>query len=256
MGGLLTLIGAAGFIGYLIWLVVCIRNWDSKIPPVIGMLLSLVMLVGGLACIPADESPKETRTDKISSKQEDAGRPEDAESPEDAGSPEDAAPDGASDSEEPSGGSQGIWYVDYYRDDFKQPTDEWYITAPAFPGTFNFDTTRDAKLSVEVRVNCYGEIAFLLYRYGDKLERSVGAELYYITMRTSEGTDYEMTGTLYESDHHLCIDEEYKSTVLETMRNGGTIHFYVEYSRIQGTNFLFSIDTDGFDSVYQSQTGA
>ena len=38
MGGLLTLIGAAGFIGYLIWLVVRVRNWDSKIPPVIGMM--------------------------------------------------------------------------------------------------------------------------------------------------------------------------------------------------------------------------
>lgn len=37
MGGLLTLIGAAGFIGCIIWLIVCIRNWDSKIPPVIGM---------------------------------------------------------------------------------------------------------------------------------------------------------------------------------------------------------------------------
>lgn len=250
MGGLLTLIGAAGFIGYLIWLVVCIRNWDSKIPPVIGMLLSLVMLLGGLACIPTDESPKENRADKISSEQEDAGRPEDAGAPENT-----AGMEAASDSGESFGGSQGIWYVDYYRDDFKQPTDEWYITAPAFPGTFNFDTTRDAELSVEVRVNCYGEIAFLLYRYGDKLERSVGAELYYITMRTSEGTDYEMTGTLYESDHHLCIDKEYKSTVLETMRNGGTIHFYVEYSRIQGTNFLFSIDTDGFDEVYRAQMG-
>lgn len=242
MGGLLTLVGAAGFIGYLIWLVVCIRNWDSKIPPVIGMILSMVMLFGGLAGIPSDEIQKENGTDDVSSEQEDFEPPESV------------GPEAASDSGEPSGDSQGIWYVDYYLDDFRQPTDQWYITAPAFPGTFNFDTTRDAELTVEVRVNCYGEIAFLLYRHGNMLERSVGAELYYITMRTSDGTDYAMTGTLYEDDHHLCIDEEYKSTVMETMRNGGTIHFYIEYSRIQGTNFLFSINTDGFDDVYQAQT--
>ena len=59
MGGLLTLIGAAGFIGYLIWLVVRVRNWDSKIPPVIGMLLSMVMLSGGLMWVAETETPGE-----------------------------------------------------------------------------------------------------------------------------------------------------------------------------------------------------
>lgn len=61
MGGLLTLIGAAAFIGYLIWLVVRIRNWDSKIPPVIGMLLSVVMLLGGLMWVAETEPPMERK---------------------------------------------------------------------------------------------------------------------------------------------------------------------------------------------------
>lgn len=239
MGALLTLMGAVSFVGYLIWLVVRVRNWDSKIPPVIGMFLGLVMLLGGLAWMQEADRPGENGSKGVSAEQ-DAPKEE-----------TDATPDGADSSDD----SQGTWYVDYYLDDFQQPTGEWYITAPAFPGTFNFHTTQNAELTVEVRVNCYGEIAFLLYRYGKNLEESIGAEQYYITMRTSDGTDYEMTGTLYESDHHLCIDEEYKSIVLETMRNGGTIHFYVEYSRFQGTNFLFSIDTDGFNDVYQAQTG-
>lgn len=38
--------------GYLIWLIIRTVQWDSKIPPVIGMLLSAVMLVGGLSAIP------------------------------------------------------------------------------------------------------------------------------------------------------------------------------------------------------------
>lgn len=59
MGALLTLIGAAGLIGYLIWLVVRIRNWDSKVPPVIGMLLSVVMLSGGLMWAAETEPPGE-----------------------------------------------------------------------------------------------------------------------------------------------------------------------------------------------------
>lgn len=59
MGALLTLIGAASLIGYLIWLVVRIRNWDSKVPPVIGMLLSVVMLSGGLMWAAETEPPGE-----------------------------------------------------------------------------------------------------------------------------------------------------------------------------------------------------
>ena len=61
MGGLLTLTGAAGVIGYLIWLVVRIRNWESKVPPVVGMLLSVVMLSGGLMWGAETEPPAERK---------------------------------------------------------------------------------------------------------------------------------------------------------------------------------------------------
>ena len=57
MGGLLTLIGAAGFIGYLIWLVVRVRNWDSKIPLVFGLLLRQVMLSGRLLWAAGTDTP-------------------------------------------------------------------------------------------------------------------------------------------------------------------------------------------------------
>lgn len=67
MGGLLTLVGAAGFIGCIIWLIVCIRNWDSKIPPVIGMLLSMVMLSGGLMWVAETEPPTERKPGSESS---------------------------------------------------------------------------------------------------------------------------------------------------------------------------------------------
>ena len=81
MGGLLTLIGAAGFIGYLIWLVVRVRNWDSKIPPVIGMLLSMVMLSGGLMWGAETEPPAERKPASESS--EPAENKEDAPEKED-----------------------------------------------------------------------------------------------------------------------------------------------------------------------------
>ncbi len=243
MGGLLTLIGAAGFIGYLIWLVVCIRNWDSKIPPVIGMLLSVVMLLGGLAWISEADRPKENGSEGVSAEQE-ALKEE-----------TDAAPGGENSSDD----SQVIWYVDYYLDNFQQPTDEWYITAPAFPGTSDRadrNDPADKDLSVVVRVNRYDEIAFVLYMKNVNAPLSTREdEPYYITMRTPDGVDHSMSGTMYSSERHLCIDVEYKSAVLDAMRSGGTISFYIESAVFQPENYLFSIDTDGFDSVYQSQAG-
>lgn len=239
------MVGAAGFIGYLIWLVVCIRNWDSKIPPVIGMILSMVMLFGGLEYVAASGHLEENGPTRVSAEQE---------APKEEVN-EDAAPN----SEDSPDGSQGIWYVDYYLDNFRQPTDQWYITAPVFSGIANYGTTdAEKELSVEVRVDCYGEIAFLLYIYNGTLIGTTYSnqnEEYNITMRTSEGTDYAMTGTLYSGDSHLCIDEEYKRIVLEAMRTGKNISFYIEHMLFQPENYLFSIDAEGFDSVYQAQTG-
>ena len=87
MGGLLTLTGAAGVIGYLIWLVVRIRNWESKVPPVVGMLLSVVMLSGGLMWGAETEPPAERRPASESS--EPAENKEDAPTAEDVPEKED-----------------------------------------------------------------------------------------------------------------------------------------------------------------------
>ena len=81
MGGLLTLTGAASVIGYLIWLVVRIRNWESKVPPVVGMLLSVVMLSGGLMWGAETEPPAERKPASESS--EPAENKEDAPEKED-----------------------------------------------------------------------------------------------------------------------------------------------------------------------------
>lgn len=48
MRTILLAIGAVSFIGYLIWLIVSIKNWDSKIPPVVGIVLSIVIILGEL----------------------------------------------------------------------------------------------------------------------------------------------------------------------------------------------------------------
>lgn len=49
-------VGAIAFIGYLVWLIVRIVSWDSKIPPIIGMLLCMVMVVCGISGMEGTEN--------------------------------------------------------------------------------------------------------------------------------------------------------------------------------------------------------
>lgn len=53
---ILVIVGAIAFIGYLVWLIVRSLNWDSKIPPIIGMLLCANMIVGGLSTMGGTEN--------------------------------------------------------------------------------------------------------------------------------------------------------------------------------------------------------
>lgn len=62
MNEVLLGVGAIGFIGYLIWLIVRIKNWDSKIPPIIGMLMCLVMIAGGISTMPGVDLDISSRT--------------------------------------------------------------------------------------------------------------------------------------------------------------------------------------------------
>lgn len=62
MSLVLLIVGIASFIGYLIWLIVRIVQWDSKIPPIVGMLLSVVMVLGGLSSMRSFENILPSKT--------------------------------------------------------------------------------------------------------------------------------------------------------------------------------------------------
>ena len=50
--GIIGLAGLAVFLLAMIWMVIRAANFDSLIPPLIGVLLSLALVAGGLACSP------------------------------------------------------------------------------------------------------------------------------------------------------------------------------------------------------------
>lgn len=53
MLGIVGLIGLAILLAAVVWMVIRVANFDSLIPPLIGVVLSLVVIAGGLAWTPA-----------------------------------------------------------------------------------------------------------------------------------------------------------------------------------------------------------
>lgn len=157
------------------------------------------------------------------------------------------------------GPAAGIWDVGYYVDDFQQPTDEWYITTSSqFTGTFSNSATTNSNLAVQVLVDHENDISFFLYEYGRsqvKNSSTQNEDAYDITMRTPDGTDHKLTGTVYCGGDRLLIDDAYVDQVLTAMRGEGTISFYIVQSDRTTTTYLFSMEADNFGSVYDAQQG-
>ena len=159
------------------------------------------------------------------------------------------------------GGSEaasGIWSVNYYVDDFQQPTDEWYITAnTSFSGTFSNSATTNSKLAVQVAVDAE-DVAFFLYEYGRSQVKNPSSNYvdeYDITMRTADGTDHSLSGTVYCGGDRLMIEGKDMDTVLAAMKDGGTISFHIVESDRTTTSYLFSLEASNFSQVYEEMAG-
>lgn len=158
------------------------------------------------------------------------------------------------------GQSSGIWYSDHYVDEFNQPvTDQWYITnAIDFEGTFSNSATTDSKLSVQVAFDYNNDISFFLYEYGKKLVKNVSeiyVEEYNITMRTPDGTDHNLTGTIYCGGDRLFIDTDYIDEVLAALKGEGDIMFRLENAERTVKNYLITVPTSNFAEEYDNTTG-
>ena len=98
------------------------------------------------------------------------------------------------------GQSFGDWRIDYSVDDFNQPTDEWYITQDEYlVGTFSNSATTNSKLYANVMADLDDNVMIFLYEYGSRQVKNSSERYwdeYNITMRTPDGADHKITGTM------------------------------------------------------------
>lgn len=157
--------------------------------------------------------------------------------------------------------TEGIWAVNYYVDDFDQPTDQWYITTNnSVEGKFSNSATTNSKLNAQIAVDKDEEtggdrVAIFLWEYGRTMvknssERTV--DEYNIIMRTADGSDHDLTGTMYCGGDRLFIDDGYVGDVLAAMKESGTVSFRIVDANRTTSTYLFSIETSNFASIYDS----
>lgn len=153
-----------------------------------------------------------------------------------------------------------LWEINYYVDDFNQPTEDWYIKASTyFLGTFSNSATTDSKLLVDMVVD-ESDITIFLYEYGNnqvKNNSSSYDDLYNITMKTNDGTKLSFTGTMYCGDDRIFIDQAYISQVISALSQEGNAmtSFYIEDAERTVNNYLFTVISNNFAEQYASMMG-
>ena len=152
----------------------------------------------------------------------------------------------------------GIFEVGYYVDEFDQPTNEGYVSnTTLIGGTFSNSATTDSQLLVKVLVDSEN-ITFFLYEYGRsqvKNNSSRYVDEYKITMKTADGTKHSMTGTVYCGGDRLHIDQRYEEKVLEALKSGENVSFYIVESEYTTTTYLFTVPTSDFAEEYAKLFG-
>ena len=97
---------------------------------------------------------------------------------------------------------------------------------------------------------------FFLYEYGYnevKNPSSRYVDEYEIIMKRNDGTKHELSGTIYCGGDRLVIDEPYRPAVLEALKSGEPVSFYIVNVDTPTTTYLFMVHKNsctGFKKMF------
>lgn len=208
---------------------------------IIGGLCVLLFAVSACSAFLGGDESSETEKTSISTSVTDETT---------SGSETDSSTDAAADSQ--------LWDTYYYVDDFNQETSEWYVgNTTELIGSFSNSATTDSALLVDIIADCYGEIGIFLYEYGNHLVKNSSnnyVEQYSITMQSEDGTNYDMTGTMYCGADRILIDESYRATALSLLQGSGNVKVRVTNMDRTVESYIFVIIPSNFAEEYAANT--
>ena len=149
------------------------------------------------------------------------------------------------------GKSFAKWKISYYVDEFNNYTDEAYITNPdMFVGTFSNSATTNSKLYAKILIDS-DDISIKLWEYGSNEVNAFTSTSYDITVLDDSGTKHYLSGTMYKGGERIRLSN---IKLIDLLKNNTQLKIYIQENNSYGVDstYLFSVDCNGFNSVYQS----
>lgn len=147
----------------------------------------------------------------------------------------------------------GMWEIQYYVDEFDNPTTDGFITnADWIVGTFSNSAATDRTLYVSWVID-KEDVAVILFEYGrSRVKSSYSSTEYSIVMLDPDGNKINMTGTMNKGGDRIFFSSEDKEKVLNALERNSSVSFRItETGKYASSSYLFKIgDTSYFSNAY------
>jgi len=148
-------------------------------------------------------------------------------------------------------GNLGIWEVNYFVDDFGEPTKEGYITTknPIY-GTFSNTATQNSDLRVHFIIASKQNVAIKLFEYNSNNPVKGYRDRYRVLVQDSSGERNTLSASNYNSDR-LSFGRNDSEKMFNILSNGGQIKFKIIEDDRPTTEYNFTIsNADWFENAY------
>ena len=141
------------------------------------------------------------------------------------------------------------WELGEFVDEFNRPTGNKYVSTTV-SGTFSNSATTNSDLYASVQVTS-SDIAIMLWEYGSYLVKGTyDTNNYSITVLDQNGAKHYLSGTMHKNGTRVYLSSSDREDLLSLLQTSGTLSFYLEFSKYSRSTYLFSVETDGFSSLY------
>ena len=145
----------------------------------------------------------------------------------------------------------GIWSVQYYVDDFGEPTKEGYIkNTNLISGTFSNTATQNSALNVKFLITNASDINIMLYEYaGNNPVKAYSSESYQVLIQDKDGNRLKLIATNYSD--RLNFNKTASKQVHNILLKGGSIKFKIYEIDTPTTEYDFTINNaDWYENAY------
>ena len=149
----------------------------------------------------------------------------------------------------------GIWEIEYFVDEFGEPTKEGFITTknPIY-GTFSNSATQNSDLRVHFIIDKEKSVAIKLFEYNGSNPVKGYKDSYKVLVQDSKGERHTLDASNYDSDRLSFYSLDARK-MFDILLQGGTIKFRIEDSKRSTTNYNFTIkNADWFENAHLKLT--